>query len=166
MILETIELPSPLGSVTAAIADGELRALGFTDHWPRLQARLRERDPDLEFRSGQDHRDIGHRLTEYFRGDLGALTMVRVRARGTPFQERVWQALRRIPAGQTVSYGSLARSIGAPGAARAVGAACNANPVWLVIPCHRVVGANGKLTGYAGGIERKRWLLAHEQGTA
>ncbi len=82
---------------------------------------------------------------------------------GTPFQLRVWAELRRIPFGQLTSYGELARRLGNPGAARAVGAANGRNPISIVVPCHRVVGANGSLTGFGGGIERKRWLLEHEQ---
>jgi methylated-DNA-[protein]-cysteine S-methyltransferase len=81
---------------------------------------------------------------------------------GTAFQQRVWKELRKIPAGRTVSYGCIAAAIGAPSAVRAVGAANGANPVGIVLPCHRVVGSNGQLTGYGGGLERKRWLLAHE----
>jgi len=86
--------------------------------------------------------------------------------RGTPFQRAVWTALRSIPAGATMTYGELATRIGAPGASRAVGLANNRNPIGLVVPCHRVIGANGALTGYAGGLERKRWLLEHESSAA
>jgi methylated-DNA-[protein]-cysteine S-methyltransferase len=85
---------------------------------------------------------------------------------GTDFQRTVWQALRRIPCGTTISYGELARRIGRPAAVRAVGLANGANPVGVVVPCHRVIGADGSLTGYGGGIERKRWLLAHERASA
>jgi methylated-DNA-[protein]-cysteine S-methyltransferase len=85
-----------------------------------------------------------------------------VATNGTDFQKSVWHALRAIPAGQTVTYGELARRLGQPTAMRAVGLANGANPIGIVVPCHRVVGANGTLTGYAGGLERKRWLLAHE----
>ncbi|TMA44133.1 MAG: methylated-DNA--[protein]-cysteine S-methyltransferase, partial [Deltaproteobacteria bacterium] len=87
---------------------------------------------------------------------------IRVDPGGTEFQRRVWGALRKVPPGRTVSYGELARAVGAPGAARAVGAANGSNPVGIVIPCHRVIGADGSLTGYAGGVERKEWLLGHE----
>jgi methylated-DNA-[protein]-cysteine S-methyltransferase len=83
---------------------------------------------------------------------------------GTPFQQTVWAALREIPCGQTISYATLARRIGRPSAVRAVGLANGANPVGIVIPCHRVIGANGTLTGYGGGLDRKRWLLSHEAG--
>jgi O-6-methylguanine DNA methyltransferase len=98
-----------------------------------------------------------------FAGALDALERVPVDPGGTPFQQRVWEALRRIAPGTTMSYAELARTIGAPAAGRAVGAANGANPVCLAIPCHRVIGADGSLTGYAAGVHRKRWLLAHER---
>ncbi len=103
-------------------------------------------------------------LTAYFSGDLHAVDALPVTTGGSPFQQSVWAALRTIPAGRTTTYGELAAAIGRPDAARAVGAANGANPVSIVVPCHRVVGAGGSLTGYAGGLERKRWLLAHEKG--
>jgi methylated-DNA-[protein]-cysteine S-methyltransferase len=102
------------------------------------------------------------RLGDYFAGDLDALADIPVNPGGTPFQRSVWSALRRVAPGQTVAYRDLARAIGAPAAVRAVGAANGANPIAIVIPCHRAIGADGSLTGYAGGLERKRWLLAHE----
>ena len=101
-------------------------------------------------------------LQRYFDGDLRVLDSVTVELNGTPFQQRVWNALRSIPAGSTWSYTELARRVGAQAAVRAVGAANGANPVALVVPCHRVIGANGTLVGYGGGLPRKRWLLAHE----
>ncbi len=104
----------------------------------------------------------GEALAAYFAGDVGALGGLPVAARGTVFQRSVWRALGDIPPGGTRSYAQLAAAAGHPGAARAAGAANGANPVSLVVPCHRVVGADGRLTGYGGGLERKRWLLAHE----
>jgi methylated-DNA-[protein]-cysteine S-methyltransferase len=100
----------------------------------------------------------------YFGGDLTAFDAVVVKTGGTVFQQAVWAALRAIPAGETRSYGQLAAAIGSPRAVRAVGLANGSNPVGVIVPCHRVIGANGTLTGYAGGLERKRWLLAHEAG--
>ena len=105
-------------------------------------------------------------LERYFAGDVGAIDGLPCTMRGTPFQRAVWTALRSIPAGATMTYGELATRIGAPGASRAVGLANNRNPIGLVVPCHRVIGANGALTGYAGGLERKRWLLEHESSAA
>lgn len=104
-------------------------------------------------------------LAEYFAGQRQSFT-VPLAPRGTPFQQEVWRALCAIPYGQTRSYGQLAAALGRPSAARAVGGACRRNPIWLMIPCHRVVGASGSLTGYAGGLERKKALLALEQGQA
>jgi methylated-DNA-[protein]-cysteine S-methyltransferase len=103
-------------------------------------------------------------MDAYFRGELRAIDGLRVETRGTPFQRAVWTALREIPCGTTVSYSDLARRIERPSAVRAVGLANGANPVAIVVPCHRVVGAGGALTGYGGGLSRKRWLLAHESG--
>ena len=101
-------------------------------------------------------------LVAYFQGDLQAIDALAVRARGTPFQESVWAALRMIPVGSTISYGELARRIGRPSAVRAVAAANGANPVAIVVPCHRVIASTGKLHGYAGGLQRKAWLLQFE----
>jgi len=106
-------------------------------------------------------RDTARQLDEYFRGDLRRFDLPLDLA-GTSFELAVWRALREIPYGRTISYGELARRIGRAGAARAVGAANGRNPISIVIPCHRVVGANGALTGYGGGIDRKRALLDHE----
>jgi methylated-DNA-[protein]-cysteine S-methyltransferase len=101
-------------------------------------------------------------LSRYFGGELDAIESVGVELNGTEFQKRVWQALRRIPAGSTLSYAEVARRIGDRTAVRAVGAANGANPVAIVVPCHRVIGSDGALTGYGGGLDRKRWLLEHE----
>ena len=104
-------------------------------------------------------------LSEYFSG-VRAEFDIPLAPKGTPFQMLVWQELRRIPYGQTRTYGEIATAIGKPGAARAVGMACNRNPIWLLIPCHRVVGKNGSLTGYAGGLDMKQQLLKLEQNNA
>ena len=101
-------------------------------------------------------------IKAYFEGQLNAIDSLPVECVGTPFQKRVWHALREIPCGRTVSYSELARRIGRPAAVRAVGLANGANPISVIVPCHRVIGVNGTLTGYGGGLERKRWLLSHE----
>src|SRR5207244_1075492 len=101
-------------------------------------------------------------LEAYFAGRIDALAEIRTATGGTHFQREVWNALRGIPAGATISYGQLAASLGRAGASRAVGAANGANPIPIVVPCHRVIGANGTLTGYGGGLAHKRWLLDHE----
>jgi methylated-DNA-[protein]-cysteine S-methyltransferase len=105
---------------------------------------------------------VAARLDRYFAGELTALDAIGVDPGGTPFQNRVWLKLREIPVGRTWSYADLARAVGRPRAVRAVGAANGANPIALVLPCHRVIGSDGSLTGYGGGLARKRWLLAHE----
>jgi len=106
--------------------------------------------------------DIRRRLVDYFEGDLSGLAGIAWRTGGTPFQRSVWTGLTTIPPGETLSYGAVAARLGCPASVRAVGAANGANPISVVVPCHRVIGADGSLTGYGGGIERKRWLLAHE----
>jgi methylated-DNA-[protein]-cysteine S-methyltransferase len=106
---------------------------------------------------------LGRSVQRYFDGELGALDGLAVRTGGTAFQRSVWAELRRIPVATTISYGQLAGRIGRPSASRAVGMANGANPVAIVVPCHRVIGANAKLTGYGGGLHRKAWLIAHER---
>jgi methylated-DNA-[protein]-cysteine S-methyltransferase len=162
MLLEMAEWTSPIGRITLAARDGRLCALEFTERWPRRRAALAARFGEIELRRAVDPGGAVSALAAYFAGDVGALARVRVDPGGTAFQRRVWRALRRLPPGRTASYGELARAIGAPAAARAVGAGNGANPVALVIPCHRVVRGDGALGGYAGGVRRKRWLLAHE----
>ena len=123
-----------------------------------------DRQPDLlaGAPTGRLTPAVSDSVHAYFEGAVDALDAIRVAARGTPFQQAVWRALRSIPAGTTQTYGALARLLGRPGAARSVGHANGANPFSLVVPCHRLIGANGSLTGYGGGLHRKQWLLAHE----
>ncbi len=115
-----------------------------------------------DFVDGTDPFGLVATMNAYFAGDVRAIDHIRVQMRGTAFQNAVWQALRGIPAGETMSYGALAKKLGQPGAMRAVGLANGANPIGVIVPCHRVIGADGSLTGYGGGIARKKWLLAHE----
>lgn len=164
MRLQTDSIDTPVGTVVIVTDDHALWALDYADCRPRMLELLRRRgagEPAL--RTARDPLGVSARVTAYFGGDLQALEDVPAEPGGTPFQRRVWQALRDIPAGETRSYGELAAAVGRPGSARAVGAANGANPIALALPCHRVVGADGRLTGYAGGLERKRWLLTHEQ---
>ncbi len=111
-----------------------------------------------------EHDPFGHvaTLERYFDGEIAALDTISVAFTGTPFQKKVWNALRTIPGGTTLSYGALARCIGEPKAVRAVGLANGRNPIGVVVPCHRVISSDGSLTGYGGGLPRKRWLLEHE----
>lgn len=156
---------SPLGEILL-VSDGQaLRALDFVDHEARMRELLRRywggvRLVPVSGASGPG--SFRPALERYLAGDLDAIDSVPVRTGGTPFQQQVWAALRTIPAGATWSYGELARRLGRPSGARAVGLANGANPVSVVVPCHRVIGAGGALTGYGGGLPRKHWLLAHE----
>ncbi len=117
----------------------------------------------IELVPGADPHGLTGAVADYFAGDLHAIDALPVKTAGTTFQQEIWRALREIPCGTTISYGELARRIGRPQAVRAVGLANGSNPIGVVVPCHRVIGANGSLTGYGGGIERKRWLLDHER---
>lgn len=146
-------------------ADGALRALDWEDHAERMTRLLRRHYGDGGYAivdGDEGSWPAARALERYLAGALDALDGVAVATAGTAFQRRVWNELRAIPAGTTISYAELARRIGQPSAVRAVGLANGANPVGIVVPCHRVVGSDGSLTGYGGGIERKRWLLAHE----
>lgn len=158
------ELATPIGLLRVVDDGAALRAIEFEDYEPRLHAYLRTHCGAhvLHIASGPVSDDIRLRLLAYFQGELAAIDPLQVRTAGTAFQRRIWQALRQIPAGTTWSYGQLAAHIGAPTASRAVGMANGANPVPIVVPCHRVIGANGTLTGFGGGLPRKKWLLAHE----
>jgi len=162
-------IATPIGfALVVQDEDGRLRALDWEDHEPRMTRllRLHYGDDAVELVAGDGSGRIAGALRGYLAGELGALDGVAVETAGTEFQRRVWRALRRIEPGTTLSYGQLARRIGRPDAVRAVGLANGANPVGVVVPCHRVVGSDGSLTGYAGGLDRKRWLLAHEGAPA
>jgi methylated-DNA-[protein]-cysteine S-methyltransferase len=145
------------------VADGtRLAALDFAGFETRMHALLATRYRQPRIVERRDPAGLSTRVRAYLAGDRSALDSVDVDGGGTPFQRLVWNALRAIPSGTTTTYGEIARRIGRPQASRAVGLANAKNPIAIVVPCHRVVGANGALTGYAGGLERKRWLLRHE----
>jgi methylated-DNA-[protein]-cysteine S-methyltransferase len=157
---------TPIGEMlVVADDDGNLRAVDWTDHEERMYRLLRAhyRDRDVRIMSGRNLNGLTDRIRRYFRGELEAIDSLPVETSGTPFQREVWRALREIPCGTTTTYARLAERIGRPTAVRAVGLANGSNPVGVVVPCHRVIGSDGSLTGYGGGIERKRWLLEHEQ---
>lgn len=159
-------LATPIGTMMIAADDeGKLRVALFTEDEDDLCRYLRLQVGAKSFTLELAHDP--HRLTslisDYFAGSLAIIDELPVEHGGTPFQQDVWRKLRSIPCGSTTSYGELAKQIGRPAAVRAVGLANGANPVAVVVPCHRVIGANGSLTGYGGGIERKRWLLDHER---
>jgi methylated-DNA-[protein]-cysteine S-methyltransferase len=160
-------VPSPLGDllvVTDAI--GAVVAADWEDHRDRMERLLTRYQgaTTLKEHPGPPS-PTAAALTCFFGGDVHAIDRLSVEAGGTAFQREVWGALRRIPAGSTTTYSALARQLGRPDAVRAVGAANAANPVSIIVPCHRVIGADGELRGYAGGLDRKRWLLSHEGAT-
>jgi methylated-DNA-[protein]-cysteine S-methyltransferase len=153
---------SPIGPLTLAAHGTRVCLLSFGGDGPEVRRTLDRWYPGEPVAELADPAGAVTALRSYFGGTLGALDGVAVEMNGTPFQQRVWQALRSVGAGTTTSYAAIARSIGSPSAVRAVGAANGANPVAVIVPCHRVIGSDGSLTGYGGGLERKRWLLAHE----
>ena len=165
--IETLTLDrmaTPVGEVLIATdVDGAVRALDFADFEARMIRLLARHAPGAGLAPGRAPEAVRRAIAAYFDGDVRALDALAVKTAGTAFQAEVWAALRAIPVGETRSYGQLAAAIGRPGAVRAVGLANGSNPVGVIVPCHRVIGSNGTLTGYAGGIERKRWLLDHEK---
>ena len=161
LILE--RLATPIGEALVVTDEaGTLRAFNWTDYEPRMQAWIGRHYPKARLSEGRSPEPVRQALLAYFGGEARALDGLAWRASGTAFQLSVWEALCAIPAGETLSYAGLATRIGRPSAVRAVGLANGANPISLVVPCHRVIGADGSLTGYGGGLPRKRWLLAHE----
>ena len=153
---------SALGEIVLAGTAEALCALDFGDCRDRMDRLLTRRWPGVKLELKRGFGGFRTRIEAYLDGDLESLTAVRTDSRGAEFEELVWRCLRTITPGSTVSYGVLADRLGRSGAARAVGRANSLNPIALVIPCHRVIGGDGSLTGYAGGIERKKWLLVHE----
>ncbi|TDU80740.1 methylated-DNA-[protein]-cysteine S-methyltransferase [Prosthecobacter fusiformis] len=149
---------SPIGPITLVATDAGLSGLYLEGqrHWPRDAETWKREDDGTRFDP------VLTALARYFMGKSFHFDLPLDFVTGTPFQQQVWQALKLIPAGQTWTYSQLAAHVNAPAAVRAVGAAVGRNPLSIIIPCHRVIGGNGSLTGYAGGLERKRWLLAHE----
>jgi len=160
-VLELAAIESPVGPLSIAVHDDRVCALWFGASGA-LAAVLRRWYPDDAPKTVRDPGGAVTALDSYFSGRLDALDGLPVELHGTPFQKRVWERLRSVRAGRTASYAEIAKAIGAPNAVRAVGAANGANPVALIVPCHRIIGSNGDLTGYGGGLDRKRWLLAHE----
>ena len=156
-------LSTPVGEALIVTDEaGFLRAFDWEGEDGRLRRLMRRYYGSTPLVDGPAPAHVRKALTDYFSGAVDALRGLSWRSAGTPFQLSVWRALCDIPVGQTISYGELAKRIGNPGAVRAVGLANGANPIGLVAPCHRVIGADGSLTGYGGGLHRKRWLLTHE----
>ena len=157
---------TPVGRMMALASDEALCALEFSKpgRMTRLDARLGRFFAPFEIEDGSNAviaRTVEW-LDRYFAGERPEDPPLDMR--GAAFELKVWAALRQVPFGQTVSYGEIARKVGAPDASRAVGMANGANPIAIIVPCHRVIGSNGKLTGYGGGLDKKKWLIAHEQG--
>jgi O-6-methylguanine DNA methyltransferase len=162
--LRRSRFPSPLGDLHLVCEDDALVSLDFDDYESRLRELLRHRYGEVKLIKGAVPQRVRDALNAYFAGDIRALEPLPIRLGGTEFQRLVWGGLRGIEAGTIMTYGELARKLGLskPESARAVGHANSQNPIAIVVPCHRVIGANGKLTGYAGGLNRKEWLLKHE----
>jgi methylated-DNA-[protein]-cysteine S-methyltransferase len=156
-------LQTPIGTALLVTdAGGVLRALDWEEYEPRMKQLLRLQYGAVVLKDARSPRDLKAALSDYFDGDLASLETIKWRVAGTPFQRKVWTALPKITVGTTRSYGRLAAQLGMPRAVRAVGHANGSNPISVVVPCHRLIGANGSLVKYGGGLERKRWLLEHE----
>ena len=174
MHLYRTAIPTPLGDMLALASDEGLCALEFTtveglsrgqERLPRLNARLQRWFPPHEVVDRETPVIARTRdwLRSYFSGTSAEIDGLPLDMRGAAFEKRVWIALKAIPPGETTSYGAIAQALGSAGASRAVGAANGANPIAIIVPCHRVIGASGSLTGYGGGLERKTWLIDHER---
>jgi methylated-DNA-[protein]-cysteine S-methyltransferase len=164
-IFQVARVPLPVGPMLVVTDDqGRLRALDWESHAERMQRLLDRQYGRSAVRLVESSADgvVAEKLKAYFDGEVTALDDIPTETAGTPFQREIWAALRTIPAGETWTYGRLATHIGRPEAVRAVGLANGANPINVVVPCHRVIGADGSLTGYDGGLDRKKWLLSHE----
>ncbi|MDD1522063.1 MULTISPECIES: methylated-DNA--[protein]-cysteine S-methyltransferase [Bradyrhizobium] len=156
-------LATPIGTALLVTdAEGKLRALDWHDYEHRMRELLRLHYGTVDLGDRPAPAEMRTALSRYFEGELGQLSGIAWRTAGTPFQQKVWTALAQIPAGTTLSYGALAATIGMPNAIRAVGHANGSNPISVVLPCHRLIGADGSLVKYGGGLARKRWLLRHE----
>ena len=168
LMIDRIPMPrskhgaAPFEEIIIAVDDGKLAALDFNGYEERMQRLLAKRYAGVKFAEKSNPCGFAACLRSYLAGELDALNEIPVEPGGTEFQRAAWQALRTIPAGHTATYSEQAARIGKPKAVRAIGAANGQNPVAIVLPCHRVVGANGSLTGYAGGVATKVWLLRHE----
>jgi len=160
--LTTDTIDTQIGPIVIVTGARALCALDFGDCEERMKQLLTRRFEDIVLRHAPNPLGVSEKVRAYLAGDLHSLDGIAVDPGGTEFQQTVWSALRNIPVGSTRTYGQLAAGIGRPSASRAVGLANSLNPVAIVIPCHRLIGRNASLTGYAGGLPRKEWLLRHE----
>jgi O-6-methylguanine DNA methyltransferase len=168
LTIRRTQIETPLGSMLALASNDGLCALEFTGpdkRLARLEARLRRWFPPHEIVDTDTPTFAQTRtwLSKYFNGQAADAGDLPLDMHGAPFEKRVWRALLEIPPGHTTSYGAIAKKLGSAGASRAVGAANGANPIAIIVPCHRVIGSSGSLTGYGGGLDRKTWLLDHER---
>ncbi|HEY5002708.1 MAG TPA: methylated-DNA--[protein]-cysteine S-methyltransferase [Ktedonobacteraceae bacterium] len=160
--LQYDRIDSPIGTILLVVDDKKLCSLDYVDYEPRMMTLLQRRYGSVTLEPVSNPCGFSSRMRDYLAGDYASLDAIPVSTGGTAFQQEVWLALRSIPPGKTLTYGELAAQLGRPTAYRAVGGTNALNPVAIVLPCHRVIGASSSLTGYAGGLERKRWLLQHE----
>ena len=158
----TERIETPLGPMILVAKDGVILLLEFEDSSDRVLRQMKARFGEVELQTATNPFGITDTIKSYFAGDILALYNMLTDGDGTEFERRVWAELKRIPVGTTVSYGSIARKLGDVQHSRAVGTANGKNPIAIVVPCHRVIGADGSMTGYGGGINRKEWLLRHE----
>lgn len=161
-MIELAVIDTPIDSLTLAARNGRVCLLHFGADRASVHATMQRWYPSEAVAASTDPGGAADALVRYFDGDLDAIDKIPVEMNGTAFQKRVWDALRQVPAGKTATYAEIAVLIGSPAAVRAVGAANGANPVAVIVPCHRIIGSNGTLTGYGGGLKRKEWLLKHE----
>ena len=153
-------VPTPIGELVVVAHHATILIAEFGDRDDRIARQIRQYHADASVTACALDSAITKAFEAYFRGEITALDTLETNPKGTDYEMRVWHRLRAIPAGSTTSYGALARELGS--SARAIGRANGRNPIGLIHPCHRVIGADGTLTGYAGGLERKDWLLRHE----
>jgi len=159
---QTERIATPIGEMILIARDGVVLLLEFVDASDRVAREIKARFGDVDLQPVQDPFGISSHVRDYFKGDLHALDEVLTDGGGTEFERKVWAELRHIPPGTTVTYGDVAKRIGSRNGMRAVGLANGKNPVAVIVPCHRVIGADGSMTGYGGGLGRKEWLLRHE----
>ena len=155
-------IQTPIGDMILVARDGVLLLLEFEDAAGRVEREMKMRFKNFEMQLTTNPFGLTDMMRDYFDGNIHAIDNILTDGGGTAFEKSVWTELRKIPTGTTVSYGSIARKLGDINMSRAVGTANGRNPISIVVPCHRVIGADGSMTGYGGGIARKEWLLRHE----
>jgi methylated-DNA-[protein]-cysteine S-methyltransferase len=158
----TDRVETPIGDMILVAKDGVLLMLEFQDSEDRVAREMRARFGEMELQQASNPFGLSDFIRDYFAGNLHAIDTLITDGGGTEFEQQVWRELRKIPIGTTVSYGDIAKKLGDIGLSRAVGTANARNPVAIVVPCHRVIGSDGTMTGYGGGLARKEWLLRHE----